>query len=57
MHAQRLPRPVPAGSGAPVTPADLGIDDALADEGLRYCIYVRRRMTLLRLLLMRRPQV
>lgn len=43
--------------GGPVTPADLGIDDALADEGLRYCIYVRRRMTLLRLLRMLRPQV
>ena len=38
--------------GGPVRPADLGIDDALTAEGERYCIYVRRRMTLLRLLTM-----
>jgi glycerol-1-phosphate dehydrogenase [NAD(P)+] len=36
--------------GAPATPADLGIDDALAQEGLNFCVYIRRRMTLLRLL-------
>ena len=46
-----------AALGGPVRPADLGIDDALAAEGERYGIYVRRRMTLLRLLTMvGRPQ-
>ena len=41
-----------AALGGPVRPADLGIDDALSAEGQRYCLYVRRRMTLLRLLTM-----
>lgn len=38
--------------GGPVRPADLGIDHALELEGLENCIYIRRRMTVLRLLRM-----
>jgi glycerol-1-phosphate dehydrogenase [NAD(P)+] len=38
--------------GAPARPEDLGIDSALTEEGLKYCVFIRRRMTLLRLLKM-----
>jgi len=37
-------------AGAPVTPAEIGVSEALCDLGLKYSAYLRYRLTLMRLL-------